>query len=963
MKKIFFLFTLLSAGFMIFTGQKSTNEDSRWNTAPMLLPNYAPIPRGQDNYINPNTTTRYYNTPSGVLAISPNFRVLPKSGNQQQTELYLASNKMLPNLLLGGSNATNGSFISDGVYVSTNGGANWFGYDTLRAPSLTDQRGDPGPAIDKNGIFHMTHLTSSSTFGSLTGIGSNRSSDFGNTWAATFQIVNDASVDKNLACSDDSPTSPFFGNTYVAWTKLAADAGRFSRTTDGGLTWSAQIVPGTASFTGFSQGHDPQTGPNGQVYVAWAIEGGSPTHATGMGFSKSTDGGLTFTATPNIYTCNGTRSTSFNGWSIRTNDFPRMDVDKSGGLRNGWIYIVTDESNLAPAGSDADVVLHKSTDGGTTWSAGIRVNQDGLNNGKAQFFPVVKCDPYGGVNVIYFDSRNFANSGDSCAVFMSRSIDGGTTWTDVEVTDHHFKPKATPGLSGGYMGDYLGFGYAAGKLWPFWTDDNVNLIFSAWTAGISIGPAINHTPLTNSEQISGSRAVNAQIIPAGSNIIASQTKLLWSKNSVTVTDSVLMTNTGGTNWTASIPLTGAGTYRYYIKTADSLNRTATAPAGAPGSLYTFVAAPDLSPPIITHTPIGNYAKPSWPATVTATVTDNLGLDSVWVKWSINNPNPNKQFKLINTSGSSFSAPFNSLNSDVQIGDSIYYKIFAQDNSAAHNRDSSAQVKFKIVNVFLCEGFTDPAFPPANWSITATGTVYWTYNTVSSYGIGTGSAKFDFWSAASNTTQSLNSLVFGNTIANDTLRFDEAYAPYTSGTDSLIVYSSTNAGGSFTRLATLWGNAAGGPLNTAPTSTSAFTPTSTQWATKKYVLPVGTNQVRFTAVSGFGNNLYIDSICVRSTGTGVQNIFTGIPTRYKLDQNYPNPFNPVTKINFALPKQGLVTLKIYDLVGREVATLINEVRNAGYYTADFNGLNFSSGVYFYKLTADDFIDTKRMVLIK
>jgi len=85
--------------------------------------------------------------------------------------------------------------------------------------------------------------------------------------------------------------------------------------------------------------------------------------------------------------------------------------------------------------------------------------------------------------------------------------------------------------------------------------------------------------------------------------------------------------------------------------------------------------------------------------------------------------------------------------------------------------------------------------------------------------------------------------------------------------------------------------------------------------------------------------------------------------YKLSQNFPNPFNPVTKINFALPKSGLVTLKVYNLIGQEVAALVNEVKNAGTYSVNFNGANLSSGIYFYKISVNDFSEVKKMMLIK
>ena len=89
----------------------------------------------------------------------------------------------------------------------------------------------------------------------------------------------------------------------------------------------------------------------------------------------------------------------------------------------------------------------------------------------------------------------------------------------------------------------------------------------------------------------------------------------------------------------------------------------------------------------------------------------------------------------------------------------------------------------------------------------------------------------------------------------------------------------------------------------------------------------------------------------------------IPKNYELAQNYPNPFNPVTKISFALPTQGFVSLKIYDITGREIKTLVNEIKQAGYYTVNFNSSNLSSGVYFYRIQSGDFVQTKRMVILK
>jgi hypothetical protein len=91
--------------------------------------------------------------------------------------------------------------------------------------------------------------------------------------------------------------------------------------------------------------------------------------------------------------------------------------------------------------------------------------------------------------------------------------------------------------------------------------------------------------------------------------------------------------------------------------------------------------------------------------------------------------------------------------------------------------------------------------------------------------------------------------------------------------------------------------------------------------------------------------------------------TGIASSFELKQNYPNPFNPSTKIAFSIPKNGFTSLKIYDMVGREVATLLSKDLQSGKYEVDFNGSKLASGVYFYKLMSNDFVEVKKMMLVK
>jgi len=103
---------------------------------------------------------------------------------------------------------------------------------------------------------------------------------------------------------------------------------------------------------------------------------------------------------------------------------------------------------------------------------------------------------------------------------------------------------------------------------------------------------------------------------------------------------------------------------------------------------------------------------------------------------------------------------------------------------------------------------------------------------------------------------------------------------------------------------------------------------------------------------------------RAIGTiGITNIGTTIPEKFVLHQNYPNPFNPSTNIEFSLPKSGNVKLTIFDALGKEVAVIVNDNLKAGIYKADWHASAFPSGIYFYKLVAKDFVQTKKMILIK
>lgn len=132
-------------------------------------------------------------------------------------------------------------------------------------------------------------------------------------------------------------------------------------------------------------------------------------------------------------------------------------------------------------------------------------------------------------------------------------------------------------------------------------------------------------------------------------------------------------------------------------------------------------------------------------------------------------------------------------------------------------------------------------------------------------------------------------------------------------------------------------------------------------TNSYTSPNSTGQD--SAVLWSMTNPIVEQAVWTTEPIGINNISVEIPKEYSLLQNYPNPFNPTTNIRFDLPKNGFVTLKVYNMLGKEIATLISKNLNAASYVVDFNAAELPSGIYFYKLQAGDFTSIKKMSLIK
>jgi hypothetical protein len=174
-------------------------------------------PRQDPNYVPPKQVTRVFTTPKEILTVTPNVRVHP-STTTSQSEVPITRHPTNGNILYASSNAVHFSpslFISEGMYLSSDGGATWFGSDTTNALPLSEHSGDPAPAIGPDGRLYMSEITS--------GMGVEYSTNMGATWSNIYQLIS-GSMDKNHTFVNDVPASPYYGRAFVTWSNFTASA-------------------------------------------------------------------------------------------------------------------------------------------------------------------------------------------------------------------------------------------------------------------------------------------------------------------------------------------------------------------------------------------------------------------------------------------------------------------------------------------------------------------------------------------------------------------------------------------------------------------------------------------------------------------------------------------------------------------------------------------------------------------
>ena len=405
-----------------------------------------------------------------------NYRLNPS--DVSQTEVFIVNSPLDRDVLFSSCNTLTfiPFFISEGIYVTTDGGTSWLGNDTCTGEPMAFHGGDPGIAIDKDGAFIITRLGRSP----FTGLYSHYSTDQGQTWSAQ-QVISTDDLERASVATDYFPESPYYGRTYAVWVKFAPPFPlMMAYTDDSGISWTGPEQINNPPNR--SAGGDICIGPNGEVYVCWAgVTDVSPFKEIYVGFAASKSGGADWHISEEAFSMNGITGLLPDKGNIRVNGLPGIAVDTASGEKNGWIYIVSGQKGLLPAGSDPDIILNRSEDGGLNWSSGIRVNRDAPDNGKTQYFPSVHVDKFGAVDIIFYDDRN--TTIDSAGVFLSRTDDGGNSWKEYEISDHNYKPEPIGGLGQGYQGDNIDLTSTDTRLCPVWMD-NSSGTYQIWTSPI-----------------------------------------------------------------------------------------------------------------------------------------------------------------------------------------------------------------------------------------------------------------------------------------------------------------------------------------------------------------------------------------------------------------------------------------------------------------------------------------------
>ncbi|MDO9390237.1 MAG: S8 family serine peptidase [bacterium] len=515
--------------------------------------------------------------------------------------------------------------------------------------------------------------------------------------------------------------------------------------------------------------------------------------------------------------------------------------------------------------------------------------------------------------------------------------------------------------SGAYKVIYTGFGFEA--ITSETVRDTVMDRMVKWFMG---DIQIAHTPLTDTEDTLSPYLVQTTVTSSAG---VAQVYLYWDDDgTLPYANRTLMTDMGGGLYQASIPAHSGARIDYFIYALNNNGLNKTLPGGAPYNYYSFYAGPDPYAPVITHNTLTNTINLSGPYKASATITDNYGVfpDSGYIHYKVNSGSEYPPVQMTSV-GSSFSGNI-ILPAHLYTGDTVYYYITAVDTSSMHNTGrspASGYHSFVTVDSALVTNFDSPAML----------------------------ALFDTLAG----TNPWRTYITGPRSAPNCMRTGTTNYPVNS---SLVLQLKTDYGYNLDAYAdnSRWVNLYMWSKGIIGAGDSAFVEASkdgSTWTTLKARTSLKSSWALDTIAvnpifSTKGSN---DSILFRmrlksdaaTTAFGwvvddvylkvqpVLGITGGLPGTLKplvlaLFQNNPNPFGAGTTISYQLPAENRVALKVYNVAGQLVRTLVNSKQPAGSYSVKWDGRDdgrrqLAAGVYLYRLEAGESRFTKKLVMIK
>lgn len=747
-------------------------------------------------------------------------------------------------------------------------------------------------------------------------------------WQPDMRLTNNTA--SSYTASNNAWSIATNGNVvHVAWYDLRDTNSEiyYKRSSDGGLNWGAD----TRLTTNSSISMNPSVAALGtNVYVVWqdGRNGGTEIY-----FKQSTDEGLTWGADTRLSN-NSQPSTS-----------PSLAVTASA------LYVVWCDGRN---GNNGEIYYKFSTNGGLNWTTDRRLTNDSAVTN----YPSVSISG-SIVHVVWYDERD-----GNPEIYYKRSNVGDSTWgSDIRLTNNAAS-SVYPSIS-----------VSGSVLHVVWYDDrdgNTEIYYKRSSdAGLSWGP---EKPLSNNSASS----YNPSVAVSGSNV-----NVTWVDTRDGNKEIYYIHSTdGGLNWSAQIRLTNDA-FDSYFQSVSALGSVAN---------IAWVDTRDGNAEIyFKHNPNVNYPPPSAPFNLTALAVSTTRINLSWTDTTSfedgfvieRNTDPVvDDWIRIDSVGPNI---VTFADTGLAPGTIYYYRLFAFNvtgNSAYSN------TAFDTTLVILPSA-------PFNLTALAVSTTRINLNWTDTSIIEEGFVLDRSTNAGSNWVQvdSLlpNTVSFADTgLTPSTIYHYRLYAfnSYGNSPYSNIAFDTTFI------LAPL------APTLTSPADSStgqSVTPTlvwksSVGAATYRVQVSIHANfDTLAVNVSGLDSTQYTIPVNVlfnhtwyywrvnasNTTGTspwsedwsfetlmiGLNTYSNEIPKIFKLYNNFPNPFNPATKIRFDIPKTSRVNIIVYDLLGRETEVLYDNILNPGKFEINWNASNYSSGVYFYRIIAGDYVDTKKMVIVK